>query len=98
MEAKRSSTTNGKTARPLEVVYRLIVELVLNSRNPRTHSKKQISKLADSIRTFDFIIPIVIDARGRVICGHGRLLAAQVLGLREVPTIMIEHLSEAQAN
>ena len=76
-----------------------------NARNARTHSKKQIRQIADSITTFGFVVPIVIDENGAIICfdengtiiaGHGRYAAAKLLGLREVPAIEIQGLSEAK--
>src|SRR5207253_6084994 len=65
--------------------------------NARTHTKRQIEKLAASLREFGLNTPILIDAERNVIAGHGRLLACQRLGLTEVPTIGLDHLSSAQA-
>ncbi|MAG34359.1 MAG: DNA methylase N-4 [Deltaproteobacteria bacterium] len=70
--------------------------LTLRATNPRTHSKQQIRQIADSIEEFGFTNPVLIDASGTVIAGHGRVHAANVLGLEQVPTIQLEHLSEAQ--
>src|SRR5262245_12246969 len=67
-----------------------------NPRNPRTHSKKQIRQIADSITTFGFLVPILIDEDGNIIAGHGRYRAAILLGLREVPVIRVEGLSDAK--
>lgn len=64
--------------------------------NARTHSKKQIAAIARSITTFGFTNPILVDAAGMVLAGHGRLSAALELGLKDVPTLCISHLSEAQ--
>jgi DNA modification methylase len=64
--------------------------------NPRTHTKKQIRQIADSIRTFGWTNPILVDAEGGVIAGHGRLEAAKLLGIEHVPTIRLEDMSEAQ--
>ncbi len=64
--------------------------------NARTHSKKQIRQIARSIEAFGFNNPILIDADDRIIAGHGRLQAAQLIGMKQVPTIRIEHLSEAE--
>jgi hypothetical protein len=66
------------------------------ARNPRTHSTKQLSQIADSIRCFGWTNPILIDADGGVIAGHGRLEAARLLGVDRVPTIRIEDMTEAQ--
>ena len=66
------------------------------ARNARTHSPAQIQKLAASIREFGFVNPILIDATGTVVAGHARLSAALELGLEQVPTIELRHLSDAQ--
>ncbi len=80
----------------LQVEYRLITSLRPAVRNPRTHSPKQIRQLVASIRTFGFTNPILIDGKDQVIAGHGRLAAAKCLQLDQVPTIRLEHLTEAQ--
>jgi DNA modification methylase len=86
---------NGRPG-PLEVVYRRIDELKPDPANPRRHSKKQIRQIGNSIRTFGFNVPILIDRDGNVIAGHGRLLAAREQGVTEVPTLCLDHLSAAQ--
>ena len=68
----------------------------LTAGNARTHTRKQIRQIAASIRQFGFTVPILIDAEGTVIAGHARLEAAQLLGLEHVPTIRLDHLSEAE--
>ncbi|WP_336491461.1 site-specific DNA-methyltransferase [Methylobacterium nigriterrae] len=65
-------------------------------RNARTHSERQIEQIAESIRAFGFISPIVADETGEIIAGHGRLAAARLLGSSQVPVVRIEHLSDAQ--
>lgn len=82
--------------RDLTVEYRPIEALTPYGRNPRTHSKKQIRQLADSIKTFGWTNPILTDDEGGVIAGHGRLEAARVLGLESVPTIRVSDMSDAQ--
>jgi len=67
-----------------------------NKRNARTHSAKQISQIAASISEFGFTVPILIDADSNVIAGHGRLKAAEKLGLDQVPTVRLEHLTREQ--
>ncbi len=66
------------------------------SGNPRTHSDTQIDQIAASIREFGWTNPILVDACGTIIAGHGRLAAATKLGLTEVPVIRLGHLSDAQ--
>lgn len=78
------------------VEFKNITSLRPYERNARVHSKKQISQIAKSIKTFGFLNPIVIDAAGTIIAGHGRFEAAKLLGLRVVPMILAEHLTEAQ--
>ena len=67
-----------------------------NPRNARTHSKKQIRQIADSIVAFGFTVPLLIDENPIIIAGHGRLEAAKLVGLNEVPAIVLEGLSEAK--
>ncbi len=62
--------------------------------NARTHSKKQISQIAKSIQRFGFNNPILVDDSGQIIAGHGRVEAAKLLGLNEVPTLCLSHLSD----
>jgi DNA modification methylase len=80
----------------LSIAYRPIGELKADPKNPRSHSAKQVRQVADSISTFGFIVPILVDGAGAVIAGHGRLLAARRLGLSSVPTICVDHLTPAQ--
>ena len=67
-----------------------------NARNARTHSGKQIRQIADSIATFGFLVPILVDKDRVVIAGHGRYAAAKLLGLEQVPAIEVRDLSEAK--
>jgi len=71
-------------------------DLVPYARNSRTHSETQISKIAASIKEFGFLNPIITDGNNGIVAGHGRVMAAQKLGLDELPTIDAAHLSEAQ--
>jgi 16S rRNA G966 N2-methylase RsmD len=80
----------------LQIEERPAASLTPRRANPRTHSKKQIRQIADSIQTFGFTNPVLVDAEGTVIAGHGRVLAARLLGLETVPTICLDHLTEAQ--
>ncbi|HTV56704.1 MAG TPA: DNA methyltransferase [Terriglobia bacterium] len=73
-----------------------IANLKCDPRNPRLHSDRQISQLAKSIKSFGFLWPVMIDGMQRVLAGHGRIEAAKRLGLQEVPTISVHHLSESQ--
>jgi len=71
-------------------------QLKPNTRNARTHSKKQIQQIANSIVRFGWTYPILIDENGILIAGFGRYKAAQLLGLREIPVIVMSSLSEAE--
>lgn len=64
--------------------------------NARTHSQEQVNKLRGSLREFGFINPVIIDGEYNVIAGHGRLMAAKEEGIKEVPCVLVDYLSEAQ--
>ena len=66
------------------------------ARNARTHSKKQLKQIAASIDSFGFTNPILIDQAGTILAGHGRVEAAKMMGLHEVPCLRIEYMSAAQ--
>lgn len=78
--------------------YRLIptADLIPYARNSRTHSDAQVVKIASSIREFGFINPVVTDGKNGIVAGHGRVMAAQKLGLKEIPCVEASHLTEAQ--
>ena len=80
----------------LEVTYLPTTSLKPHPQNPRVHTYKQVHQIAQSIRTFGFNVPILVDGGQRVVAGHGRLLAAQKLGWSTVPVIRLNHLSESQ--
>src|SRR6266542_3443662 len=81
---------------PLAIEQRPLDALIPFVRNAHTHSPQQIAQIAASIREFGWTNPILIDGENGVIAGHGRLLAAQKLGLAEVPVIELSHLSPTQ--
>jgi ParB-like chromosome segregation protein Spo0J len=80
----------------LKIVRWLIDKLIPYARNARTHSPEQIAQVAASITEFGFVNPILVGADKVIIAGHARLLAAKQLGMKEVPVIVLAHLSEAQ--
>ena len=80
----------------LQLTYRGTATLKGDPSNPRAHTPAQVAGIARSIETFGFNVPILIDGTETVIAGHGRLAAATKLGMTEVPTVMVEHLSDAQ--
>lgn len=65
-------------------------------KNPRTHPEEQIKQLADSIQEFGFNNPIGVDSKDGIVTGHGRLVAAKLLKMKEVPVIVLDHLTEKQ--
>jgi hypothetical protein len=73
-----------------------IDKLIPYANNARSHSKEQITQIAASIKEFGFNNPILLDGNNGIIAGHGRLLAAQQLGLETVPVLELSHLSETQ--
>ena len=64
--------------------------------NARTHSKKQVRQLADSIRTFGFTNPVLVDDAGSILAGHGRVDAARLIGMTEVPCVRLSNLTPEQ--
>ena len=83
-----------KTTTEMQLVA--IQKLVPYINNARTHSPEQIKKLRSSLREFGFINPVIIDRDYGVIAGHGRILAAKEEGIKEVPCVFADHLTEAQ--
>lgn len=80
----------------LKIEYRKLDELLPYVNNARTHSDEQIRQLAASIKEFGFNAPVAVDGEGMILCGHGRVMAAKKLGLKEVPTVCLSHLSATQ--
>src|SRR5215204_5253146 len=66
------------------------------ARNARTHSKKQLKQIATSIQRFGFTNPVLISDDNEIIAGHGRVEAAKLLSMKEVPTVRLSHLNAAQ--
>jgi ParB-like chromosome segregation protein Spo0J len=81
---------------PLAVRWLPLDTLEPDPKNARVHSDRQVARIADSIAAFGFNVPVLVDGKGGVLAGHGRLLAARRLGLKEVPTIALGHLGEAE--
>ena len=80
----------------IEVQWIAVGALKPNARNARTHSKKQIRQIADSIATFGFLVPVLVDESHSIIAGHGRHAAAKLLGLEQVPVVEVRGLPEAK--
>ena len=97
LQIKENSISNEYGNRPsLAITYRDIEELKPNPQNPRLHSHKQIQSLANSIKHLGFNVPVLVDRTLQIVAGHGRVEAAKCLGMTGVPTICLDHLSEAQ--
>ncbi|WP_436642156.1 site-specific DNA-methyltransferase [Microbaculum sp. FT89] len=73
-----------------------VSDLKPNARNARTHTRKQLKQIASSIERFGFVNPVLVDSDGGIIAGHGRVEAAKLLCLEEVPVLRIEHLNETE--
>src|SRR4051812_25183555 len=78
------------------VERRSVASLVPYARNARTHSDAQVAQLAASVREWGWTIPVLIDEDGGLIAGHGRVLAARMLGLTDVPVMIARGWSEAK--
>ena len=89
-------TTRSHCDLQLKIETRSTASLQINPCNARTHSKKQVRQIADSIRCFGFVNPVLIDADRMIIAGHGRAAAAKLLGLETVPVLRLDHLTEAE--
>jgi ParB-like chromosome segregation protein Spo0J len=84
-----------RSTTPLEVTYFRITSLKPDPRNPRVHRDKQVLQIAQSIESFGFNVPLLIDDEQKVIAGHWRLLAARKLGWDTIPAIRLG-LTESQ--
>lgn len=78
------------------IEYQLVAGLKPYAKNARTHSKKQIQQIADSITRFGFTNPVLIDGDGMILAGHGRVEAAKLLALTDVPCIRLDHMTPQQ--
>jgi len=79
-----------------KVERRKVADLIPYARNSRTHSDEQVSQIAASIKEWGWTVPVLIEADGGLIAGHGRILAAQKLGIKDVPCMIAEGWTEAQ--
>ena len=81
----------------MDIVNKLLTELVPYENNPR-NNKDAVEYVAESIREFGFKIPLVIDKNNVIVCGHTRYLAAERLGMKELPCIIADDLTDEQIN
>lgn len=80
----------------LNIVYRQIKDLKPYKKNAKKHNKEQVERIANSIKEFGFTQPVIVDKNNEVVAGHGRILGAKKAGLKQVPTVMLESLTEEQ--
>lgn len=85
-----------KKAEKLAIQYVSVDSLIPYVNNARTHSPEQVAQICSSIKEFGFTNPVLIDGENGLIAGHGRVMAARKLGLKDVPCIQLAHLSAAQ--
>jgi hypothetical protein len=102
--ARPSKVAEGNTAdksvAPVSIDIQIerwpIGRLIPRVNNPRTHSREQIANIAASIEAFGWTNPVLVDGDDGILAGHARVLAARKLGMKEVPVIVLRHLSSAQ--
>src|SRR5260370_24295051 len=93
------TSTNGPItiqAEELSIVYRPVDSLHPYGRNARTHTKRQIKMIADSIKAFGFTNPILTDGNNTIVAGHGRVQAAKLIVMAKVPTVRLGNLTPDQ--
>lgn len=78
------------------IVYKPIKELKPYKKNAKKHPKEQVEQIANSIKEFGFTQPVLIDRNNCVVAGHGRILGAKKAGLKEVPTLCLDDITEEQ--
>jgi ParB-like chromosome segregation protein Spo0J len=96
--ARGASGPSAKATMNIDIqVERWPIErLIPRANNPRTHSREQVAKIAASIEAFGWTNPVLVDGDDGILAGHARVLAARKLGMKEIPVIVLWHLSEAQ--
>lgn len=80
----------------LNIKYMNIRDLKPYKKNAKNHPKEQVEQIANSIKEFGFTQPVIIDKNNCVVAGHGRILGAKKAGLKQVPTVCLEELTEEQ--
>jgi len=96
MTTDNTTLSEMRLLRDLAVESRKITDLTPSPRNARTHLRKQIRQIAESIREFGWTNPILVDHDNGIIAGHGRVEAAKLLDVDSVPTIRLDDFTEAQ--
>ena len=80
----------------MNIIMKSLGEITPYEKNAKKHDETQINNVAESIRQYGFVQPLVIDKDGVIVIGHCRALAAKKLGLKEVPCVCVEDLTEEQ--
>ena len=80
----------------MNIVEREVDKLIPYSKNAKKHDEAQISNVAESIKQFGFVQPVVVDKNGVIVIGHCRTLAAKKLGMKTVPCVMVDDLTDEQ--
>ena len=80
----------------IEIKYKNIKELKPYKKNAKKHPKEQVERIANSIKEFGFTQPVIIDKDNCVVAGHGRILGAKKAGIKNIPTVCLEDLTEEQ--
>lgn len=80
----------------MDITYKKLSEIMPYSKNAKKHDAKQVANVAESIRKYGFVQPVVVDREGVIVIGHCRALAAQQLGMEAVPCICVDHLTPEQ--
>lgn len=96
MLASRAIIGEKNMAAPMQIIFKRISDVFGYEKNARTHSENQVAEIAASIKQYGWTNPILIDEAGEIIAGHGRIAAAELLELDEVPVIVLAGLSDAQ--
>jgi ParB-like nuclease domain len=92
---RMGEAASATAATDFQIAYLAPERLRASPNNARRHSKKQLKQIARSIKRFGFVNPVLISDDFEIIAGHGRVEAAKILGLRQVPTVRLSHLSAA---
>lgn len=96
MNKTRTSVSAQAFELTLDIAYRSLSTLRTSKRNPRRHSERQLTQLTAAIRTYGFVVPVLITPDGEIVAGEARIEAARRAGLQEVPTICVDHLTDEQ--
>lgn len=95
-QEKRRTQKGKRNMSDLNIIYKDIKDLKPYKKNAKKHPKEQVERIAESIKEFGFTQPVIIGKDNSVVAGHGRVLGARKVGLKKVPTVCLEDLTEEQ--